>query len=447
MIQPDRTTTKTAALTVLYFGTLITASILFILLATDFLYGKNPTALSLELSLCALVYLAIVGYVLYRKAYFITTILMLLLYFAIATASALIWSINVPVSVLMFGFVIVSSGFLLGSRAIFPVTLTVIVTIFFLQALAPLINISVSRWERTPSSPADAIGYVTFYSIYALTAWLYSRKMEYSLQEALQAQAALAIQRRRLARELATQSQTLQDVRIDEMRQLYRFAELGQLTVISLHDLANQISVLALDIDSTSQHSHSIEQTKQSITAVESLIAQARSYVDGVHRETFNAVATATKTINSLTYRARRSNVQLVLRKSTHRSSFELFADPTRFTQVISILILNAIEASKTVHTLPRNKVHVKIQLEPYAMKIIVSDNGTPIPSAQRQRLFHLQKSDKKNGNGIGLFIAKTVVESHFHGKLSFEDSLDTKHFIIELPSPAADPETFYKKT
>lgn len=433
-------------LKILYAGTVVAAFILCGLLATDTMIGRSPIALRLEISIASLIYLFIVGCALYAKAYLMTKILLLVLYFMVAVVTALIWTINAPISVMMFGFSIISTGFLLGSRWIALATISVILTILLLHIVTtPLSTLSDSRWTQLPSTFADVIGYTAFYSIFALTAWLSGRKMETMLTEALQAEAALKIQRRRLARQLEAQSQTLYDVRIEEMKQLYRFAELGQLTTIVLHDLANQISILSLDIDEPhDKNSPAIEHTKQSIAAVESMISQARGYIDDEHRESFNAVAVTLRAVDSLRLRANRSNVRLSVPKLNSKPVFELYADPLRLSQVISILVTNAIQASASPRTHPQNPVDIRITLDTYAMHIIVADQGSPIPQELKSNLFKLQTSTKENGNGVGLFIAHKVIETHFHGKLWLEESEQEKRFIIELPSPKADPETFY---
>ena len=44
---------------------------------------------------------------------------------------------------------------------------------------------------------------------------------------------------------------------------------------------------------------------------------------------------------------------------------------------------------------------------------ITIADNGNGIPESMRQTLFDSFKSDKAEGNGLGLWIAKEIVNGH----------------------------------
>jgi len=70
--------------------------------------------------------------------------------------------------------------------------------------------------------------------------------------------------------------------------------------------------------------------------------------------------------------------------------------------QVLTNLLLNAIEA------LPHfRKLHVRVAIRHPNAVITIADNGKGIPDESRETLFKSFKSDKSDGNGLGLWIVR----------------------------------------
>jgi signal transduction histidine kinase len=76
--------------------------------------------------------------------------------------------------------------------------------------------------------------------------------------------------------------------------------------------------------------------------------------------------------------------------------------------QVLTNLLLNAIEA------LPHSgNLHVRVAMRHPNAVITVADNGKGIPDGLRETLFESFKSDKSEGNGLGLWIVREIVHRH----------------------------------
>lgn len=107
-------------------------------------------------------------------------------------------------------------------------------------------------------------------------------------------------------------------------------------------------------------------------------------------------------------------------------------ANPPLFQQVLFNLIKNAIQAMS-------DKGRITIQTEnptPDVLKISISDTGKGIPSHVQALIFQpfFTTKEKTQGNGLGLSIVKSIVES-VRGKIYFtsEEGVGTQ-FHIELP-------------
>jgi two-component system C4-dicarboxylate transport sensor histidine kinase DctB len=257
--------------------------------------------------------------------------------------------------------------------------------------------------------------------------------MEQSLVKALTAEATLEKEKASLAQKLEEQIQIVRKSQHEEIMQLYRFAELGQLTTVILHEMANNLSVLALDIDDMhkeNQTSEAITRTKESIKYLENMVTKVRRQLnktDGIER--FNASSTIIKTVEELSSKAARSGV--VIRRPTRLKKFYLIGDPLRLSQILTILVNNSIDASSQNNTL--KEVYISTRITNKKLEISVIDYGVGVPEGIRKNLFEPLHSTKQNGLGIGLFIAKQIVETHFKGQLVLNPSLERTEFIVRL--------------
>jgi C4-dicarboxylate-specific signal transduction histidine kinase len=88
-------------------------------------------------------------------------------------------------------------------------------------------------------------------------------------------------------------------------------------------------------------------------------------------------------------------------------------ADRVQLQQVILNLIMNAVEAMGTAADGAR-VLNVTSQLdEPNAVLVTVQDTGPGIDPNRMDRIFDAFFSTKSSGMGMGLFICRSIVESH----------------------------------
>jgi two-component system sensor kinase FixL len=96
-----------------------------------------------------------------------------------------------------------------------------------------------------------------------------------------------------------------------------------------------------------------------------------------------------------------------------HPSPPKVEANPVQLQEVFLNLILNAFEASKDV---PITRRRVIIRTEPdgdSAVRASVRDFGSGLPADLPERIFDRFFSTKREGLGIGLFIARSIVAAH----------------------------------
>jgi signal transduction histidine kinase len=102
-----------------------------------------------------------------------------------------------------------------------------------------------------------------------------------------------------------------------------------------------------------------------------------------------------------------------------------VWCDPVHFQQVVLNLILNGMEA---MNGLPAEKRQVVVRTGPGdngTVKVAVADSGHGIAVDRLPKLFQPFFTTKKEGMGMGLSIARTIVEAH-HGKIWVENNSET---------------------
>lgn len=112
----------------------------------------------------------------------------------------------------------------------------------------------------------------------------------------------------------------------------------------------------------------------------------------------------------------------------------EINVDLDRFLRVLQNLVGNAIDAIRGVRESGGN-IFLESRLSEGMVDIAVRDDGPGIPEGIRSQIFEAFFTfGKKHGTGLGMSIAKTLVEAH-GGKISFETEMGKGTvFHIQLP-------------
>lgn len=110
-----------------------------------------------------------------------------------------------------------------------------------------------------------------------------------------------------------------------------------------------------------------------------------------------------------------------------------VWGDPFRLAEVFTNLIQNALEAA------PEGGP-VRVRVEPHGdehVRVLVENASVSISPAMGERIFHPFFTTKALGTGLGLPIARQIVEAH-RGTLTMEsDGVSQTTFIVELPTTA----------
>jgi signal transduction histidine kinase len=110
---------------------------------------------------------------------------------------------------------------------------------------------------------------------------------------------------------------------------------------------------------------------------------------------------------------------------------------PKEFAQVLLIILTNARDAFKERRT-EKPRLAIKAFAEGKRAVVTVTDNAGGIPEKAIGKLFDLYFTTKEatGGTGIGLYMAKSIIEKHMKGSLSVTNVDGGARFRIEIGTP-----------
>lgn len=435
---PDFSTVHGQVLSYVIHGTCAIVVGLFILLLVSYgLLGNHYVAGRILVCAALILYMLLTRHLLKKRAATVAAWMVLGFYGILTLLILWSWSINTPIGALLLGFMIMLSGITLGARAVSPVSIGVICMMVFVQFATQ------KGWATPdyavflrPAQFTDIVGYLMFFGAFGLISWIASKKMEQLFAKQAATEEELRRQKASVAQQLVERTKALQETQLRETKYLYGFAELGQLSTALLHDLSNHLTVLSLEIEDLEKQKHSkaIARAQKSIHYLDEMVCQVRAQLkEGGQKRLFYVQATTEEVFNMLQAKALGFGVRLQIESVNDAGVAQCYGDPVRFRYIMTILLTNAIDAYSTSGRTSR-RVTVRLVRERDVLLIRVTDWGVGVPSKNEQKVFQPFYSTKDHGMGIGLFIVKEMLQSHFHGTIALEHSASPTVFLLQLP-------------
>lgn len=219
---------------------------------------------------------------------------------------------------------------------------------------------------------------------------------------------------------------TPEEIDPTRIRELQKFAELGRLSATLLHEISNPLTAAILHLEQHhDQDSLNIKQVKRNIQLLRRYVDAARQQVRQESRPINFYVRPQIIQIRRLiTPLARRAGVRL---HYDIPANFRLFGDPVKFQQIVSNLVINAIDAYGIDNPIGQSKeIWISLAGKQQWVILRVSDRAQGIPSERLPFLFepfYSTKIQSGKGLGIGLTVVRQYVENDFDGKIIVSSS------------------------
>jgi two-component system sensor histidine kinase BaeS len=147
-----------------------------------------------------------------------------------------------------------------------------------------------------------------------------------------------------------------------------------------------------------------------------------------LHPETVSVGAVVDDAVTAIAATATRRGVRLTT-VGTTRADLELDADPVRLGQVVTNLLTNAVR-----HSPPDGTVTITVAPGDEAITVTVADTGPGIAGDPERVFDRFARSVDSGGSGLGLTIARRLVEGHGGTITAANDPAGGARFTVTLP-------------
>jgi signal transduction histidine kinase len=251
----------------------------------------------------------------------------------------------------------------------------------------------------------------------------------------------------RTSERAAAEIKELNNRLLKELAQKERLASLGQASAEFVHDLGNPLTIVwgyvqllakkleHSDNGGTPQNAASIKELniiEQNVRLCRELLTMWQSYgsADALARLPISVSAIVQEVVKSVGAMAAQNGVEL--QSSICSDPCTLKGDAVQIKRAIQNVVINAVQASAET----KGSVTITCTAKDFYVDLRVEDNGPGIVPAQINKIFdpYFTTKQAKNGTGLGLYIAKKVVEDH-NGSIKVDSTPGTgTTFTIRLP-------------
>lgn len=241
---------------------------------------------------------------------------------------------------------------------------------------------------------------------------------------------------------------------LEQLARADRLATIGEMAAAIAHEIRNPLtgisgvlSVLGRDFGDDDPRREVIRQTRSLIErlnkSVEDILVYARPSKPDL--QLIEPVVVLDQTLSLIEGEARKARVTVTKAVAFEESGAaerpRVEADPQQLQQVLMNLTLNAVQA-----TPPGGQIQIRVSCSgdrgtPPWVRIEIEDNGKGMTREETEKAFQPFFSSKAEGTGLGLPIAKQIVEQH-HGRIELHSTPGKGTSVrIELPAQFRTPD------
>ncbi|MGO9434200.1 MAG: sensor histidine kinase [Terracidiphilus sp.] len=217
--------------------------------------------------------------------------------------------------------------------------------------------------------------------------------------------------------------ETLQATRV-ELARAARITTIGELTASIAHEVNQPLAAVVANADACvawlsrehpdlAEAQAAAERATQGATRASDVIARIRSLITKAtpekSRVQINRVIEQTAVLAE--GQAARNNVAIELELSP--DSPIVVGDGIQLQQVILNLVVNGIDAMKTVADRPRTLTLRSESQDSGHIRVVVQDSGIGLTEEVKRRLFEPFFTTRSKGMGMGLSISRSIIEAH----------------------------------
>jgi signal transduction histidine kinase len=217
----------------------------------------------------------------------------------------------------------------------------------------------------------------------------------------------------------------------ERLREAEHLITFGQLSKTIAHEIRNPLNFINLSIDYlldklknenlNKDYLNLLQNMKQEIYRINNLITEYLEYTKPLklNKKPVNILEIINDVISLIEISAQQKGINIITNYNVD-NNLVLNLDTDLIKSCLLNIITNALQAMENS---PVKNLFIETQLENNNILIKIKDTGEGVPEEIKEKIFEPFFSTKKGGLGIGLPLAKKIIEEH-KGKIEFLSKL-----------------------
>jgi PAS domain S-box-containing protein len=222
--------------------------------------------------------------------------------------------------------------------------------------------------------------------------------------------------------------------------QAERLAAIGQMVTVLTHEGRNSLQLsqanldmLCLEIEDRPEALDCASRIQTAQDRLQRLFEQLREFAAPIclDREPYNLRSLVGQVFNELS--AVHTDKQICLREQANGTDLHCAVDAFRMHQVFRNILENSIAASPNPVQISIAWTSSELNGAP-ALQVVLRDNGPGLSAEHKEKVFEPFFTTKKRGTGLGLVIARRIVEAHDGQIAAGGNGSGGAEFVIKVP-------------
>ena len=238
----------------------------------------------------------------------------------------------------------------------------------------------------------------------------------------------------------------------EQLRQAQKMAAMGEMLGAIAHQWRQPLNILSTYVASVQSayinNLISKEFIDKMVSEADSQIQFMSKTIDDFrlffrptkHKSPFDLVTIVNSSIKLVQPHLEQNKIALSVKQLNNDKEIIVDGCQSEFVHVLVNILNNAMdsiqEKAKREEVLEQRLIAVTIETAEHQVEVRVKDTGAGIPERLLPKIFdpYVTTKGTSSGTGLGLYMAKTIVEKEMKGLLLAENTADGSSFTIQLP-------------
>ena len=235
--------------------------------------------------------------------------------------------------------------------------------------------------------------------------------------------------------------------RMVELAHVNRFSTAGEMAASIAHEINQPLGAILNNTETAKimlksqspdlkEMGEIVDDIQRDNSRATEVIGRLRNFMKKApfERKNFDLNDQVAETVRFLSPEARSRDI--VLRSKPNGAPLPINGDPIQLQQVLSNLILNALDATSDTSE-PEKAVTVATTRTGNFAEVSIADTGPGVSPEAAKKIFDPFFSTKDHGMGMGLSIVRTIVETH-NGHIEVDNRNGAKGAVFRVKLPLA---------